>query len=60
MAQQLEDEGVPRSRLDAVHSPVGLDIGAETPEEIALSILSEIVHVQKKGGSSPASMKHLR
>lgn len=39
----LEKEGVSRDDIDRVHSPVGLSIGAETPEEIALSILSEIM-----------------
>jgi len=44
---QLEKEGISRERLNEVHSPIGLDIGAETPEEIALSILAEIVGVRR-------------
>jgi xanthine dehydrogenase accessory factor len=48
--QMLRDEGFPAEDLTRVHTPIGLDIGAETPEEIALSILAEIVLV-KKGGT---------
>jgi xanthine/CO dehydrogenase XdhC/CoxF family maturation factor len=41
------------TQLDKIHSPVGLDIGAETPEEIALSIISEIqAFFSKKPGGS--------
>lgn len=40
---QLREEGVPAERLDRVHSPIGLDIGAETPAELALCIMAEIV-----------------
>ena len=41
---ELKDEGISFTdqQLSVLHSPVGLDIGAETAEEIALSILSEI------------------
>jgi xanthine dehydrogenase accessory factor len=53
--KELLSEGVSARELDRVHSPIGLDIGAETPAEIALSILSEIVHVRRKGDSSPCS-----
>ncbi|MHB8578137.1 MAG: XdhC family protein [Dehalococcoidia bacterium] len=48
--QHLGEEGFPREALDAVHTPIGLDIGAETPEEIAVSILAEIIMV-RRGGS---------
>ena len=41
-----------RERLSALHSPAGLDIGAVTPEEIALSILAEIVEVRRRGQRS--------
>ena len=44
LLQNLEKEGFKPSRqqLDRLHAPIGLDIGAETPEEIAFSIVSEI------------------
>lgn len=47
-AQLLED-GVPRSRLADIHAPVGLDIGAETPEEIAVAVAAELVKVRRGG-----------
>ncbi len=43
--EQLLAEGVKQSQLDRVHAPIGLDIGAELPYEIALSITSEILTV---------------
>jgi xanthine dehydrogenase accessory factor len=39
----LRTKGITREQLDRVHSPIGLPIGAETPEEIAVSIMAEIV-----------------
>jgi xanthine dehydrogenase accessory factor len=48
--EQMAADGVPREALARVHTPIGLDIGAETPEEIALAILAEIVLV-RNGGS---------
>jgi len=53
----LEKEGVDGRALARVHSPVGLDIGAETPAEIAVAILAEMVHVRRRGESSPISLK---
>jgi len=41
-------EGMVAEKLEALHSPAGLDIGAVTPDEIALSILAEIVQVRRK------------
>lgn len=46
----LRDEGVDPATLEAVHTPVGIDIGAETPEEIAVSILAEVI-MERRGGS---------
>lgn len=51
----LIEDGVAREKLLAVHAPVGLDIGAETPAEIAVSIAAELIRV-KRGGSA-ASIK---
>ncbi|HEX6899039.1 MAG TPA: XdhC family protein [Thermoanaerobaculia bacterium] len=47
MRELLLDRGVPASALDAIRNPAGVDIGARTPEEIALSILAEIVAGQR-------------
>lgn len=54
--QRLRDGGTPEELLEKVHAPVGLDIGAVTPEEVALAILAEIVAVRRegKGGSLSA------
>ena len=48
--QHLANDGFAQADLEAVRTPIGLDIGAETPEEIALAILAEIVMV-RRGGS---------
>ena len=47
--QTLRDRGVPLERLARLKAPAGLDIGAVTPEEIAVSILAEIIHVSRTG-----------
>jgi len=46
----LKEAGFPQERLDRVNIRAGLDIGARTPEEIALSVISEIVML-RRGGS---------
>jgi xanthine dehydrogenase accessory factor len=38
-----------------VHAPIGLDIGAVTPEEVALAIMAEIVSVRRGGSGRPLS-----
>lgn len=44
----LEDQGISREKLDKVFTPIGLKIGAETPAEIAVSIMAEIIEVKNK------------
>jgi len=43
LLEKLAGEGVPAEILAKVHAPIGLDIGSETPEEIAVSIIAEIM-----------------
>ena len=62
--EHLRREGVAAELLRRVHAPIGLDIGAQTPEEIALAILAEIVLVRRGGEGRPKSasgpMAHAR
>ncbi len=46
----LRDKGVSEDFLRSVHSPVGIDIGAETPEEIAVSITAELIKAWRRRG----------
>jgi xanthine dehydrogenase accessory factor len=58
--KDLLKEGISRERLEQVHAPIGLDLGAETPDEIALSIAAEMVMIRKKAtGASLKTMHHL-
>jgi xanthine dehydrogenase accessory factor len=60
--EQLETKGVPKKFLESIRAPVGADIGAVTPAEIALSIISEIVATKhgktlpRKGGEEKTSV----
>ncbi len=54
---RLEAKGVPAEKLAKVHAPMGLELNAETPEEIALSILAEVVLHRRRGTGE--SMKWL-
>jgi xanthine dehydrogenase accessory factor len=47
--EQLAREGIPREKLLRIHAPIGLDIGAETPEEIAVAIAAEVVRLRRGG-----------
>lgn len=46
--EQLSAEGYEKEMLDAVRAPIGLDIGALTPEEIAISIMAEVIEFKRK------------
>ena len=52
--EALVAEGVDAARLSNVHAPIGLDIGAVTPQEIAVSILAELIAVRRGRASDPA------
>jgi xanthine dehydrogenase accessory factor len=58
--EQLKHE-FPTSSFDSIYTPVGLDIGAETPAEIAVSILAEMLKVKnnKSGDSLSLETRHL-
>jgi xanthine dehydrogenase accessory factor len=50
----LKTRGAGAERIQRVKAPAGLDIGATSPEEIAVSILAEIIHVRAKAGKETA------
>ena len=56
--RHLLEEGLDRDALEAVATPIGLDIGAETPEEIAIAILAEIIMVQRGGSGARMRIAH--
>jgi xanthine dehydrogenase accessory factor len=55
-ASALKQAGIPEASIDRVTSPMGLEINAETPEEIAVSIFAEII--QRQHGGTGKSMGH--
>jgi xanthine dehydrogenase accessory factor len=46
--EYLMSQGVKKERLEQVHSPIGINIGGETPEEIAVSIVAELIKVRSE------------
>jgi xanthine dehydrogenase accessory factor len=58
--RHAREHGADESALRRIHAPVGLDIGAQTPQEIAVSIMAEIVRVRRGGtGASLALRDHV-
>lgn len=53
--EQLAEEGVDAAWLARIRAPIGLDIGSETPAEIAVAIAAEIVHAARGGTGRPLS-----
>jgi len=54
--QRLLQQGLPLERMKQIHAPIGLDIGALTPEELAVSIMSEIIMARRGGKGGPMQM----
>jgi xanthine dehydrogenase accessory factor len=55
--KELEREGISREKLERVYAPMGIDIGAITPEEIAVSVAAELIALRR---SSAAALPHMR
>jgi xanthine dehydrogenase accessory factor len=49
--KEIEKEGVPREAFDKLFAPMGLDIGAISPEEIAVSVVAEMIAVRRNAAS---------
>ena len=56
LRERLAARGLPAAALERLRSPSGLDLGAETPAEIALSILAEVLMVRRLASGKPLSM----
>jgi len=50
--RELEKEGIPRSAFERMHAPMGLDIGAISPEEIAIAVAAEMIAVRRGAASN--------
>lgn len=57
--EAVKEKGFSKDLLDSIYSPIGLKIGAETPEEIGVSIMAEIVEVKNKKSSSNGITKEI-
>lgn len=55
--ERLREAGIGSEQLKKVHAPIGLDIGAVTPEEVALAIIAEIVAVRRGGSGRSLSSR---
>ena len=53
--RQLRERGVPSEKLARVHAPMGLELRAETPEEIAVSILGQMTEILRRGSKAESA-----
>ncbi len=51
--KELKEKGVTQAKIDRIHSPIGLELQAETPEEIAVSIMAEVLMLRDQGTGKP-------
>lgn len=58
LTARLKEEGLAGDKVQRLRSPAGLDIGAITPEEIALSIVAEVVELRRRGRRRAAGENH--
>ena len=56
--RKYKPEQISREELDKVYTPIGLDIKSETPEEIGVSIVAEIIRVRAEHNEAAAALKH--
>ena len=56
----LREEGLPAQLFERVHAPIGLDIGASTPEEIAVAITAELIAVRRRATAALPHMSWFR
>jgi len=56
VVRELEKEGIPRAAFDRLYAPMGLDIGAISPEEIAISVAAEMIAVRRNAASNWRSL----
>ncbi len=55
----LEKEGIPAEKFEHVYAPVGIEIGALTPDEIAISIAAELIAIRRQATGLPHKTLHL-
>ena len=56
VVRELEKEGIERAAFARIHAPMGLDIGAVSPEEIAISVVAEMIAVRRNAASNWRSL----
>jgi xanthine dehydrogenase accessory factor len=55
----LKENGIADEKIRRVHSPMGLELQAETPQEIAVSIMAEVLMIRDKGTGKPMKVSQI-